>query len=219
MSIGAVFTTSKASRVRDKTLAVLALLEFDARWTPSLRQDIASGEDDIRSILYHLASKTRPAVYLETGVRRGWSMACVGAAAPGCRLVGFDKWTNPYGNSPNPGPDFVRSEVAKTGHIGEMELISGDTFQTLPAWLAAHPGLTIDLALIDGDHTQAGAANDLTLIIPRLSHGGYLVIDDLCAEWISGAWQAAMAANLHLSHGESGIVGIARNSGGGIDGD
>lgn len=208
-----IFAGSKSDDFTIPTRLLLASLEFDPNWTEVVMDRLEAGEADIRPVLYYLAASMQPARYIETGVRRGWSMACVAAGATDCHLIGFDKWIPIYGDSPNPGPAFVQAEIAKTGHTGEIELISGDTNETLAAYLDANPGLTFDLALVDGDHGYQGTVNDLTLIIPRLTAAGCLIIDDLDGSEVSRAWLDVLARNPHLSHAQDGIVGIVRNVG------
>jgi predicted O-methyltransferase YrrM len=134
---------------------------------------------DICTVLLAAARLVGPRTYLEIGVRRGRSMAMVAAAAPEARLLGFDLWMSDYAGMPNPGPDFVRSEIQRTGHRGTLELYSGDSRETLPRFFAENPGLTLDLVTVDGDHSYDGALADLRDVIPRLALGGVIVFDDV----------------------------------------
>lgn len=134
---------------------------------------------DIVTALLACARLLKPESYLEIGVRRGRSMAMVAAACPDCRILGFDLWKHNYAGMPNPGPDFVKEELRKAGHRGRLELVSGDSHQTAPAYFEAHPEEYFDLITVDGDHTEAGAAQDLREVIPRLKLGGALVFDDI----------------------------------------
>lgn len=134
---------------------------------------------DMMTVLRAAAVFVQPQTYLEVGVRRGRSAAVVAATCPSCDMYGFDLWKEEYGGSPNPGPDFVRSELSSIGHRGQLTLISGDSKQTLPAFLNERPELFFDLITIDGDHSVAGAASDLVNALPRLKIGGILVFDDI----------------------------------------
>lgn len=133
---------------------------------------------DLTTTLWAASTLIQPGAYLEIGVRRGRSACVVGALRPGCAIYGFDRWAR-YGGKETPGPDFVRSELQNVGHHGAVELVSGDSAETVPAFLAEHPGLFFDLINVDGDHTLMGAARDLASVLPRLKVGGILVFDDI----------------------------------------
>lgn len=136
---------------------------------------------DLPTVLWAAAKLIVPTRYLEIGVRRGRSAAVVGALQPDCAIYGFDVWVPEYGGVPNPGPEFVRSELRSVGHRGEVELISGDSRKTVPAFLRQHPDLFFDLVTVDGDHSVLGAATDLANVLPRLKVGGIVVFDDICS--------------------------------------
>ena len=135
---------------------------------------------DIVTALLASAQLSRPQRYLEIGVRRGRSMAMVASTCPECDIVGFDLWQADYAGMPNPGPDFVTTEMKKLGHRGQLELISGNSHETLPHYFSLHPEAYYDLITVDGDHTPNGAKQDLVAVIKRLKIGGILVFDDIC---------------------------------------
>ena len=143
---------------------------------------------DLTTALWAAATLIRPAIYLEIGVRRGRSAAVVGATSPDCAIYGFDLWVPDYAGAPNPGPDFVRKELLAAGHRGRVELTSGDSSKTVPAFLAGHPELFFDLINVDGDHSLLGAANDLANVLPRLKVGGIVVFDDIRAPTLQRVW-------------------------------
>jgi predicted O-methyltransferase YrrM len=145
------------------------LEEFGASWVYA----------DINTVLWGLSGRLGAERYLEIGVRRGRSMAMVAAQRPGCHLVGFDLWIEGYAGMPNPGPDFVRDELRRVGHAGQLELVAGDSRVTVPEYFGRHPDRFFDLITVDGDHTRAGAAADIENVIPRLKVGGALVFDDI----------------------------------------
>lgn len=134
---------------------------------------------DVVTALQAAAELLEPQSYLEIGVRRGRSMAVVAAAAPACAIVGIDLWQQGYAGMENPGPELVRRELAKTGHGGGVELLSGDSHEIVPQLFADRPSLTFDLITVDGDHSARGARQDLLDVLPRLRIGGALVFDDL----------------------------------------
>jgi len=134
---------------------------------------------DITTVLASAAFFLRPATYLEIGVRRGRSVSVVAAANPQCAIYGFDLWVEGYAGKENPGPDFVREELRRAGHSGEVTLVSGDSRHTVPEFLASRPELFFDVITVDGDHSVGGAAADLANTLPRLKVGGVLVFDDV----------------------------------------
>jgi predicted O-methyltransferase YrrM len=134
---------------------------------------------DINTVLIGLTRRLRPESYLEIGVRRGRSMAMVASVAPQCRVVGFDLWMSDYAGMENPGPDHVRREMARLGLTGPLELVTGDSRQTVPEWFAKHQTEFFDLITVDGDHSTEGARADLENVLPRLKIGGALVFDDI----------------------------------------
>jgi predicted O-methyltransferase YrrM len=136
---------------------------------------------DLHTALWAAATLVRPDGYLEIGVNRGRSAALVGSLRPTCAIYGFDAWIEGYADAANPGPDFVRDELRRAGHTGNVTLVSGDSRTTLPAFLTAHPDLFFDLVTVDGDKSVRGFSGDLAHALPRLKVGGVLAVDDLAA--------------------------------------
>ncbi|MCC9599013.1 class I SAM-dependent methyltransferase [Stieleria sp. JC731] len=134
---------------------------------------------DLLTFLHAAATVLRPRRYLEIGVRRGRSLAVVSSVAPDCDVTGFDLWMENYAGMPNPGADFVFEELSNLGHRGSLELISGNSHETVPAFFDEHPGYMFDLINVDGDHSEDGARADLLTVIPRLAVGGVIVLDDI----------------------------------------
>jgi predicted O-methyltransferase YrrM len=143
---------------------------------------------DITTVLWAAATLIRPKTYLEIGVRRGRSTAVVAATCPDCAVFGFDLWIPNYGGAPNPGPDFVERELRALGYRSNVVLVSGDSRETVPAFLRRHPDLFFDLVTVDGDHSLLGVATDLANVLPRLKVGGVVVCDDVCAPPVARVW-------------------------------
>lgn len=153
---------------------------------------------DLPTILLAATQLTQPRAYLEIGVRRGRSMAMVAAHQPSCDLYGFDMWVQGYAGMENPGPDFVRKEIKSLGHKGKLEFVDGDSHETLPRFFAQHPELFFDIITVDGDHSEAGAEQDLLDVLPRLSVGGVLVFDDISHPshmYLKEVWLRTVASN------------------------
>jgi len=135
---------------------------------------------DIVTVLLAAAQLAQPRNYLEIGVRRGRSMAIIATTCPECHIVGFDLWKADYAGIPNPGPDFVTAEMTKLNHRGRLDLISGNSHKTLPGYFNQHPEAYFDLVTVDGDHSEKGATQDLSIVVSRIKVGGILVFDDIC---------------------------------------
>jgi predicted O-methyltransferase YrrM len=154
---------------------------------------------DLACALRQIAAGTEARAYLEIGTRKGKSMAMVARERPEATIYGFDLWMSPYSGDDNPGPDFVRAEMARVGYRGALEFFDGDSAVTLPAFRARHPELRFDLITVDGDHSDEGAWGDLTAAVALLAPGGFLVFDDLLhpAHTLLGVWRT-----FQETHGE-----------------
>jgi predicted O-methyltransferase YrrM len=134
---------------------------------------------DIVTVLLGLTEMLKPRRYLEIGVRRGRSACAVASMAPSCDFALFDMWIQDYAGMENPGPEFVRAELAKVNYQGRCEIVDGDSHRTLPRYFAANLEAAFDLITVDGDHTDNGASQDLCDVLPRLTVGGAIVFDDV----------------------------------------
>ncbi|MBU0507939.1 class I SAM-dependent methyltransferase [bacterium] len=156
---------------------------------------------DITNVLYAASKTLRPRNYLEIGVRRGRSVCTVARGCPSVNIVGFDLWVPDYAGMENPGPDFVKSELARHAHVGTLELITGNSHDAVPEYFRRHPQQTFDLITVDGDHSEAGALDDLLNVIPRLSTGGVLVFDDIAHPehpYLLNVWRDAVKGRTEL---------------------
>ena len=134
---------------------------------------------DQLTTLWAASKLLQPSTYLEIGVCRARSAAIVASARPQCDIYGFDLWVPDYAGGPNPGPEFVREELSRVGHGGALVLESGDSLETLPAFLSNHPDLFFDVITVDGVKSIPGVASDYANALPRLKIGGIVVTDDL----------------------------------------
>ncbi len=177
------------------TRSVLERLRVDPVWTARIVRQIDAECIEIRLLLSWVAREREPTTYLEIGVRRGFSMAMVAARCPDVAIYGFDLWIPDYAGVENPGPRFVQTELRRLGHRGPVHLVSGNSHQTLPAFLGLPSAPTLqrvrsairfrrrppqfDLITIDGDHSLLGAYQDLTDAMPFCAVGGAVVFDDI----------------------------------------
>jgi predicted O-methyltransferase YrrM len=179
--------TDSAHYTRE-ALALLDRLEPDAyaNYMKSFYRDGLSrfgdawGFVDIVIVLIGLADLLKPRRYLEIGVRRGRSVCAVASRMPSVELAMFDMWIANYAGMDNPGAQLVERELEKIGHTGKRIFIDGNSHETVPDFFRAKPGLFFDLITVDGDHTNRGAIDDLCDVLPHLSIGGAIVLDDVC---------------------------------------
>lgn len=157
-----------------------------------------------------------PRTYLEIGVQRGRSAAVLASVAPECDIYGFDLWIEGYAGTDNPGPDFVRGELARVQHRGKLELVSGNSRDTLPAYLASHHDLFFDIVTIDGDKSIPGIASDFAQSLPRLKVGGIVIFDDIPAKpvlrrvWDAMVTRDARYAPWEYQSGDHGVAAAVR---------
>lgn len=173
---------------------------------------------DLLTALWAAATFLQPKSYFEIGMLRGRSAAVVGSLSPDCAIYGFDLWIQGYAGADNLGPDFVRGELRKAGHAGQVTLVSGDSRETVPAFLREHPGLYFDLINVDGDHSVTGAAVDLANTLPRLKVGGIVVMDDvrwsppLLRVWERSVKQSKCFATWEFTDAGFGIAAAVRRA-------
>lgn len=151
---------------------------------------------DISNVLFAASRALQPETYLEIGVRKGRSACMVASGCPSVNIVAFDMWVQNYAGMENPGEDFVRQELIKHGHTGDVFFINGNSHQTVPAFFKQYPDTYFDMITVDGDHTEEGAFDDLCDVIPHLSVGGILVFDDIshpAHPYLLSVWRKTMA--------------------------
>jgi predicted O-methyltransferase YrrM len=105
----------------------------------------------------------------------------------------------------NPGPDLVKSELARNGHKGTLVFANGDSHVILPQLFAQRPQLRFDLITVDGDHSAEGAYRDLCDVAPQLQPGGVLVFDDIshpAHPYLIAVWRKFIAEHPYLSSHE-----------------
>jgi predicted O-methyltransferase YrrM len=182
-----IFRRARQPSTVKKVLSVLEALRPDSYSvyiSTYLREGLEKyGSDwsylDILNVLVACSELIQPRNYLEIGVRRGRSVAMVASVTLTADLFGFDMWAENYAGMENPGAEFVKSELRKIGALGKIDLMSGNSHQTLPVFFGTHPDLQLDLVTVDGDHSDEGAREDLLSVLPKIAHGGAVVFDDV----------------------------------------
>lgn len=114
--------------------------------------------------------------YLEIGCREGGSLRLVVAANPTLeRLVICDTWGGIYGGTGRGSHRHIEELLASLGYAGEVRFLDGDSRELIPTLRE-----TFDLILVDGDHSDEGAAADLANVRSLLAAGGRLLFHDIC---------------------------------------
>jgi predicted O-methyltransferase YrrM len=134
-----------------------------------------------------LAQYFRPRSILEIGTRFGYSLiAMCRGAAPG-RVVSID--LESYENCFDAPTQAVarRNLDACVGPAAGREFIVGDSHQV-------RVEETFDMIHVDGDHTEAGARDDVVMYFERLNPGGVMLVDDLDQPPVLNGFRAAVAA-------------------------
>jgi predicted O-methyltransferase YrrM len=131
------------------------------------------------TIAHAAAELIRPRRALEIGVRRGFTSCAIVAGARDVEHHMMDSWRPIYSERPNPGPVLVRQQLLAAGHRGRPVFHQGNSHELLPRLFAAEPTLQFDIIVVDGDHTEPGADQDLRDTFPRVARGGVLIFDDL----------------------------------------
>jgi hypothetical protein len=182
---------------------VIELPDFERAWDYENNFYLSCPPSRMGKVLahYELYDMTRhvPGALVECGVFKGASFvrfamfrALLGPAARD--LVGFDvfgtfppsryapdlapveRFTRSAGDQ-SIGLDQLRTVLARKGVDDRVELVEGDVMETVPAYVARHPGLQIALLNLDVD-TYEPSAVILEHLYPRIVPGGVLVLDD-----------------------------------------
>ena len=117
-----------------------------------------------RNYLFEVAKQMQPGQrFMEIGVYGGTTLSVFALMAPAsCEIIGMDSWEN---DTPNCDPDtgepvdlrtFCARNLAKNGVDDRVRLIDGSSHFHGPRW-----STPLDVLIIDGDHTEAGARQDL----------------------------------------------------------
>lgn len=152
--------------------------------------------------------------YLEVGVRRGRSLACVFSGSSKVRMTCVDLWVENYAGISNPGPEFVKSEIRRLGNPTQLKMLSGNSHDLFPKFSEN----AFDLVTVDGDHSDEGAMQDLVDAYRVLRPGGAILFDDighplhpyLSKVWRTFAEKYAMDTAEYLSSGYGVAIGIKR---------
>jgi hypothetical protein len=115
--------------------------------------------------------------YLEIGVRDGDSLRVyLKSATTIQRIVLVDNWGSQFGGTGRGSPAHIERLIqdVRPDACVHTEIATGNSSEVLPSLTGE-----FDLILVDGDHSESGAAADLSLAWRLLAVGGSLVFDDI----------------------------------------
>jgi len=139
---------------------------------------IKAGENfwDHNVALVWLIDKLLPKSYLEVGVLTCGSTVHALCSPSVFRIVGVDRFTSTYANgqyiaNKDVLEDIVKPNAAKFPEK-DVQFRKGFSTDELPKITES-----FDIATVDGDHTEGGAARDLELVLPKVKRA--IVMDDI----------------------------------------
>lgn len=127
--------------------------------------------------LFRIAHHFNPENILELGTSFGVTTAYLGSVSGKIKVTGIE-------GAPEVA-DIARKTVNAAG-LKNVEIITGKFDDVLPRYLKANP--TVDMAIIDGNHTFAATVNYFETLIPHCHAKSILVFDDI--HWSIGMEKA-----------------------------
>ena len=150
-----------------------------------------------RQIVSHITEAgERPGVYLEIGSFRGGSLEHFGGAMPAHgTLIAVDRPMACAGDTLANVANDLRKHY-------RVHCVAGDSHspQTLSVVQDLLGPARVDVLLIDGDHSPAGALRDLDMYLPLVRTGGLVIMHDVGAPGCS-----AKEASTELLAVQSGL--------------
>lgn len=134
-----------------------------------------------------LARYFRPRSVLEIGSRFGYSLValCQGAGAERVVSIDMESYENCF-EAPSQIVARRNLEACAGGRSLSQQFIVGDSH-------AVAIDESFDLMHIDGDHTEAGARDDVLKFFRLLKPGGVMLVDDLDQPPVLAGFRAAIA--------------------------
>jgi hypothetical protein len=125
-------------------------------------------------VLHSIATQRKIVAYLEVGVCYGHSLRTVLDVQFPDRLTLCDSWGGESGGEQFGGPTHIEALLQTLEYHYPVTFLNGNSHELLKTVKQR-----FDLILVDGDHTEEGARQDLQDCWPLLMPGGLLVFDDL----------------------------------------
>jgi predicted O-methyltransferase YrrM len=124
------------------------------------------GEDEVR-LFHDLCELAEPTSALVIGHSFGLSTFCIALAAPTAKVVALDNWSDADSRSlARPLSESIQAE----DDLAHVHVHEGESPRDIaPALRAGNLEGSLDLAFIDGLHTDAAAAADFQGLLPHLT--------------------------------------------------
>jgi len=150
---------------------------------------------EVGEILYSLARNLKPETVVEIGSFIGYSSICLAQAIEDNaeekgRVYAIDNFL-PHINNPNLPMDIentfelAQSNAKKAGLENRIEFVKGFSSDVAEELLSRID--TIDILMIDGDHTYKGVLEDYNNYHPKVRKGGIIILHDIfprkCGWW------------------------------------
>jgi hypothetical protein len=146
-----------------------------ARFARATMSTAREFHDPVSTLEYALEIAPQGGMALEFGVFEGRSLTVIAEARKGREVYGFDS----FQGLPEHYRPHVRQGAFALDRLPDVEgaeLEIGWFEDTLPSFLAAHPG-PVDFLHVDGD-LYSSAVTVLTLVGPRLLAGSVVIFDE-----------------------------------------
>jgi predicted O-methyltransferase YrrM len=146
-----------------------------ALWAEEVMPTARVFHDPVSTLEYALSAAPQGGMALEFGVFAGRSLTVIADARKGENVYGFDS----FQGLPEDYRPHVRQGVFALDQLPRVEgaeLVVGWFDDTLPVFLATHPG-PVDFLHVDGD-LYSSAVTVLDLVGPRLLPGSIVVFDE-----------------------------------------
>jgi predicted O-methyltransferase YrrM len=124
-------------------------------------------------------------VYVETGTLFGGSLCLVMQDSLPCTFVGIDLFDGYYGKKLDPGTNMPVSLASTRENVDQLNvhkhdffLIKGSSYENETVLKFKCLKLSIDLLLIDGDHSYQGVTRNFEAYKHFVNPGGFIVFDN-----------------------------------------
>ncbi len=134
-------------------------------------------------ILFRLVNHLQPSHIVELGTSLGLTTAYLSMAYPKAKVNTFEG---------APALAAFSFQFFAEKKLDQVQVLQGQLDETLPPFLAqCEP---IDFVLLDANHTFEATIRYVEWLLPKLSAGGCLVIDDIYwSQGMTQAWQSLIA--------------------------
>jgi hypothetical protein len=124
---------------------------------------------------YAIGMAIRPKTILEIGTRFGYSLKCMalGSGQENMDLWFFDSEYDYFGSI-----NYVKNYFTRNAPLTRVTATKVNTRHLKEIVLDTK----VNLAHVDGDHSEKGAYEDCCLCLPVIKSGGYLLVDDVGGE-------------------------------------